>query len=474
MKEVGGNGGRMSIGTDCAEERRGLLQSRWQFVGVCAYLLSQAYMIPICSLGPSWPVWPTLADLSVALLLCTCLLRAGQSRSLSLPNRTALRGLLFIVIGCLISYGIVTILMEASRPLNIPKLNGRDVGAYQIYRMMQSLFVFWAVAQVELNPSRTAILRHVVTFTLIAICVPMLLTFVSVFEAGIFTAHLPADRHLSPWPLYSIRDSRGWGTISYNHSYTSVQILLLAALRIHLSDTVRAFANGFCLMLGLLCIFISGSRAGLAAAVFFTLVIFNRRPIYVALAVLATTAAPFVLELLSDSWKVQLSLTGERQATLFALDDSDNVNRRTDVWKAHIAFLSESPIRWLVGTGFGSGLENIGAGHNQYLHFIIETGLLGLLIWLMLFLRILGLLGRFEGGERAILWVTVALLLSCVTQETFYAVPVMGHFCGFYFCAVAIALRRRQDVAARPQPEPSVSPLAMGGLLPRLTNSLGE
>jgi hypothetical protein len=84
-----------------------------------------------------------------------------------------------------------------------------------------------------------------------------------------------------------------------------------------------------------------------------------------------------------------------------------------------------------------------------YLHLIVEGGLIGLAAFLLVASTVLRHLRLREAGLQPILWATVALLFSSLTQETLYPTPATGHFLGFYLSAVAIALRSDEDGGAK-------------------------
>jgi hypothetical protein len=115
--------------------------------------------------------------------------------------------------------------------------------------------------------------------------------------------------------------------------------------------------------------------------------------------------------------------------------------------------LNQKPIRWVLGTGFGTAVDADPVLHQDAhmlpLQIIIETGVIGLIVATYLFSTILRYLYVSEVGFKPLFWATVALLIGSLTQETFYPVPALGHFIGFYLCSVAIALRmkifRRQN-----------------------------
>ena len=76
------------------------------------------------------------------------------------------------------------------------------------------------------------------------------------------------------------------------------------------------------------------------------------------------------------------------------------------------------------------------------LHIILETGIVGLLMFFLLFSNILKCLYQNESGTKPVFWVTVCLLIGSISQETFYPVAALGHFLGFYLSSVAIVLRK--------------------------------
>src|SRR4051794_26294041 len=47
-------------------------RTRWMFLALCAYLVSQAYTIPVVLVGP-WAVWPRLGDFALGLLVAAWL-----------------------------------------------------------------------------------------------------------------------------------------------------------------------------------------------------------------------------------------------------------------------------------------------------------------------------------------------------------------------------------------------------------------
>lgn len=325
---------------------------------------------------------------------------------------------------------------------------GSSIGFYQIYRLIEFICIFWVTAHIPLPPERLNVLRRIVEAILIFVCAGIVLTYFSIVPLSALTAHLPQSPDIAgPWSWYASRTGlggSGWGTIGYNHSYVAAQVLMLLSLKMHLSLNQNLFANNLLLLLSIIACFLSESRNGLATILIFAMIYWIQKPIY---GVIAGVFAVFIGIITIFIAPKSINLTSsegsaiERQASLLEANNAENLSGRDQIWTDRIAFLDTDPILWFVGGGFGSAVDSGDRAHMLYLQIIIETGLLGLLIFGFLFYKILYCLYRYEVGGKPIFWVTVAFLVSSLTQETFYPVPAMVHFMGFYFCSLAIALR---------------------------------
>lgn len=56
----------LSVELDRGALRSPSTRTRILFVGLCAYILSQGFTIPILPVGPSWAIWPLLSDAVLA------------------------------------------------------------------------------------------------------------------------------------------------------------------------------------------------------------------------------------------------------------------------------------------------------------------------------------------------------------------------------------------------------------------------
>lgn len=382
-----------------------------------------------------------LSDLATGLLVLTFLLGFWHTSAVSRANEAIFRILILIFVGCVLSY--VSYLAWITNE----DAKGSSFGVYQIYRLVEFICVFWITAKIPLTLERINLLRRLVEAVLIFVCAGVILTFFSIVPLSALTAHLPQSPGIAgPWSSYASIGSlggAGWGTVGYHHAYVAAQVLMLVSLKIHLSLNKKQFSDSVLLLVSILTCFLSESRAGLAAMLIFAIAYWFQKPIYAV--VTAIVAAIGITVQLSAIETVNLtSAEGsviERQTTLFEASDTENLSGRDQIWMDRITFLDEEPIRWLIGSGFGSAVDSGDNAHMLPLHIIVETGLVGLLIFLFLFSKIFYYLYQCEPGVKPIFWVTVAFLVSSLTQDTFYPIPALGHFVGFYLCSLAIALR---------------------------------
>lgn len=423
-----------------------LQHTKWLFFGLCCYLLSQGFTIPILAIGPSWAMWPTLPNLATALFIISFLLSSRNTLTLSKASKNIFYILVFIFLGCILSFAwhLTWVSNENAK--------SNSFGVFQIYRLAEFISIFWVTAHIPLTPKRIELLRRIVEAVLIFVCTGILLTYFSILPLETLTAHLPQSPDVAgPWSRYINPESvvkssigNGWGTIGYNHAYVAAQVVMLIGLKIHLSLNRKLFLDSMLLSMSILACILSESRAGLVTILIFAVVFWFQKLVYGIIATAVTVVAGVTAIVFTPELRDLTSTVGsttKRQATLFEAIDTENLSGRDQIWIDRINFLDEEPLRWFIGSGFGSAVDYGSNAHMLYLHIILETGLAGLLMFVFLFSKILYYLHRHETGMQPIFWVTIAFLISSLTQETFYPVPAMGQFVGFYLCSLAIALR---------------------------------
>jgi hypothetical protein len=409
------------------------------FFGICLYLASQAFQIPIVALGPSWAVWPVLSDVAVAILLVGWLANSRFLRILSVPNQEVYSSLLLI-------FGATT---AAFFVMNLPSMlqtipqaeKSVEFGLFQIYRLAQFLLVFRIASGLPLTPKRVRILSVLAFVTLTAAFLGIVGTYTSVLPTPLLVSHLPSDKKIAgPWVTLSTGQWYEAGTIGYNHSYVAVQLVMLAGLALSLKPRRNVLFDVMCLLTSCLGAFLTASRAGLAAALFLMVTYLFKRP-----AALLLSVAAFGLIFLAffnylGNLDLGIAETVERHLTLQRPLDPENLSGRTDIWRNSLQFLMEQPVRWVIGAGPGAAARLGNNAHMLPLQIVLEGGIIGLILFGWTMFRMMARLYRFESGVKPVFLTTGALLISSATQETLYPVPSMGHFLGLFFCAVALAL----------------------------------
>jgi hypothetical protein len=415
----------------------------WPFVALCGYLLSQIYLIPLYPWGPSWAVWPRLADLAVGFLVATALLSKPGNWPVTESSRAVFRLLVIGYIACIGSFFLVNLLVGAGgRGLAI------NDGQYYLYRATQFLVVYWVAMRTPLTPSRQRILWRIAAATLVVSCLLCYASWFGALPGPALVRHLPQAREVcGPWAVYVKDRARGYGLIGFNHGYVAAQLLILTALTLNLAPRRRPLVDVTLIALALGACFACGSRAGFAAMGLFTFALFVRNPIYVPLAALLLgVASMFVPEQFASG---DIERVATEQAKIANPMEAAQFRARLNIWSEWLDRFYSEPHLLVMGLGFGGVRGEAGErmGHMQYLTVLGEFGIIGLLFFLWLYYTILHGLWRHEAKPSPVFWATVALLFGALTQETFYPVVSFGHFLGLYFFTVALALRP-QPVAA--------------------------
>jgi O-antigen ligase len=86
--------------------------------------------------------------------------------------------------------------------------------------------------------------------------------------------------------------------------------------------------------------------------------------------------------------------------------------------------------------------------HNNLLHVLIETGIVGLIVFIIVFIKILSELWKIREINlfaKYMFYSTIALLASGLTQETFWFQNSFGSFWLFYICCLSIAFAQNKQ-----------------------------
>jgi hypothetical protein len=375
---------------------------------------------------------------------------------------------------CAISYVLFTVVGENLDALEFGSKSGFQTGAFQLVRLIQFATLFWLVCQIPLTPSRLQVLLKIARSVLVIVCGLIIATFVGLVAQSTLVRHLPAGAVAAgPWQQFQLTfHEQGLGAVGYNHAYVAAHVTLLLGLCLLLSNRL-AFAPDLALIaLSTVAVALTASRAGLLAQLIFVLAYLAWRAWPVLLV-----GGILIIVLLAGPGAFQPQLPGsgtpqntasedpanlsiiERQRTAFSFQDEENLSGRDSIWKGKIGELNDDPLRWVTGWGFGtSGDHGPGnAAHMLPLQWIVELGLVGAALFTAAFLALLRSLWKRESPDRPVFWLTIALLVSSLTQETFYPVAAMGQFLGLYLVTLGVALRPESDCSLAPERYRSVS-----------------
>jgi hypothetical protein len=226
-----------------------LKQTRALFVGLCLYILSQAFLVPIVPIG-NWSIWPNLSDFAFLILITVFVINLNARRKWisSETNNHVLRILLAVLLGVFLSYfaylSFIYIIPETNKSI--------DTGIYRLYRTTQFVLIFLAVSKIPLTPDRLQILRKLVDLVFLITCLGIFLTFTSIIPLSLVTSHLPLTGAWIYFANTSADGGRALGFVGYNHAYVATQILLIIALRLHLTEELPfAKSNNAFLLIGL-------------------------------------------------------------------------------------------------------------------------------------------------------------------------------------------------------------------------------
>ena len=302
-----------------------------------------------------------------------------------------------------------------------------------------------------MTPKRLGKLSKAAGAALIAVLISLAGTYSSLIRTSWLVALLPSDFNTAgPWAYMAHTQLYDVGTIGYNHAYTAIQIMMLLSLYMTLQARENRTLVVVLLLMSLGGVFLTGSRAGMAAMVLFVAAYFIRKPGMLAIAVVLTVFLLVGAGSLIDKLDINVSQTLHREAALSNPLDPGNLSGRQGIWLLSLAFVKVDPLRWAIGAGPGSAAQLGTNAHMLFLHIVLESGLIGLSIFGWVTYNVLRRLRRQGAVARPIFWVTVAFLISSLTQETFYPLPSFGHFLGLYLCSLAIILNtggRRQPRA---------------------------
>ena len=418
---------------------------RLPFLVLCGYFAVQAYTIPVATIGPGWPVWPTLPSMFAGLLVGSVLVWGRP------PSRGARRitgVLLAILLGCVLS----VVWWGVRHPSSFLAFSqAAQTSAFLLLRVVEAIAVFWAVSRVNLATGHTNALGRAIAFALVVTSLTVTLTYLGSIPLASLAPQIPADPDVSgPWSRYHMLSGEGWGTVGYNHGYVAAHLLMLLILRLQLRRTGLGIFDVALVATTGVAILLTGSRAGLAAYAFFATAVAFRQPRLALWIGAAAAASLLMFPAMGFDIAGPVEDVLDRQGALIAPFRAENLAGRWEIWTLTIRTLAAEPLALLFGNGFGTAMDFV--GHNAHmmpLQVLVELGIPGLMCFGALVVATLRLLDKPNPSGRTLLWGTIALLLSSLTQETLYPSPAFGSFVALFLASLALFENRSGGGAER-------------------------
>ncbi len=434
-----------------------------RYVLALVLLATYYYTIPIMKTPWGYTSYPTLDDFA-SLLFFVASASAISSRVRSVESRIfplLLVAAVLVMPSALLSY------------LGNPSGRILRYGVWLGLHYWKMFAVFAAAAVLIMDERRFRRVLTLVWAGSVLVGVYALLQYVGVLSLSTWVDAF-ADR--GPWTkeLQEI-GPQALGPLSFNHAvlgnYMVVAVMIAFAIVRTAPPVLKLLAQLSIPFFVVITLF-SRSRAGLVGVVVglvVYLILSKVRPAAI-IAVLCGCVVIYVAIQASPDMQDRFVLTKGGKSV------AEYSSGRLTGWGEIVAYMVRNPYTFLTGGGLGhtyaaydSGKLPLVAAHNNYLHWLIEFGLLGLLLPLVVLLRLFKIFRAMFGADRfhreigvAFCSLIVALMWVATTEENFTPLPGMGRLGGYlaFLFGAAVALQRTRLLryrAARPA-APRVAP----------------
>ncbi|MBN1307317.1 MAG: O-antigen ligase family protein [Chitinispirillaceae bacterium] len=326
--------------------------------------------------------------------------------------------------------------------LNVQKKEGIDIliSLWYMFNLLQIFAVFLIFSHEKIAASREQYINLVLLLSVIEGAAALL----QYFQTG--------DNSINT--LRTIT-----GTFSTHHAILGSMMVFPLALCIYRSTASRHLLGKiFYLSGGVLSFYIvviSGSRSSIvgiiASIVIWLFFGFSVTKKYL-ISIMVVGVVATVLFLFSPLRRLVIDTIKNSETSM--LDISSY--QRLIIWKeAFHQFAEASPLNKLFGIGIGNyytmtysfqmieGFNWVSGAHNNYIHVLIETGIVGFFVFIFFFGFILAALWRRSTNDRlcrVLFYATLAFCFSGLTQETFWFQPAFCRFWMVYTTFLGICL----------------------------------
>jgi len=259
-------------------------------------------------------------------------------------------------------------------------------------------------------------------------------------------------------------------TLGPNHAHLGLYMLIALAVALYRSHSRDGSWPSIVAFLAFVTILISGSRAAQTGSLAILFVHFFRK-ISVAnfakmlvVLILAGLAFVYIMEQRKGSTtkddftqEMRPDPNQEKFEIGNGVDVDKSAGRRLLMWFVSWKVITSSPDRFFLGIGFTNFRWEFGhliilpfytnAAHDVFLQVWTETGLVGLLLYLWIFISLIRFSLRQRKTNPEILLLaglSIAMLLTGLTQETLYPNEAMCNINVFFFSACVILMSHQQ------------------------------
>jgi len=404
-----------------------------QFFSVFVYLLSHGFTIPVLPIGPSWAVWFRLDDFATLFLFLVYLSTRRNTRPMEKTERLVLS---LIVVGIVFSFPSILV-GKLMRPEII---KGPHFGIFQTYRVIQYVTVWFCIRGMSFSSKQFDKISYTVFFITLFTVIIGFGNVTGVISASRLVSHLPYD---GPWIFVhqKVGSSRTLGPYGYL-SGEMVDRMVFLTMILLASRKPRAIFRISLVALIACVVFLSGARAA-SIAWCVALAIFScKKAKQLIIAPIVIVLMFVVLRMLpADNRIVEYST--RRISTIVHREEDITMAGRTIQWQEVLETIASDGRIPFMGVGWGFGgqvLGGAGNAHCMVLQVLLELGILGLLLFLLLLFGDVPAAARKRSTpNRKLRAGFLGLLVASLTREVFYPVSSSGSFLGLVAAVFAIS-----------------------------------
>jgi len=420
-----------------------------KFLIICL-ILSFSYDLPLFSFYKHWATLK-LSDITGIFVIYGYIATGGFAK-LNFSRALAIPLLLFFLIAVITSAPTIIFISQSEGVLLSLKYSG-----YWLIRLAQYILFYFIIY--EYASDRQTAYRFLIAFWI----------------GGIFVSFIGLLQHVGIAPQY-------WGslvktphtitsTLSFHHQHLGLYMLLIIfmTLGLFLRSSSKSWKMAFGLSL-LLFIFIEllslrrSTCFGVIFGLFLWLIFQSTEPrrklitYSTVIIILGVITLSFIsIKPLQSRFEAFKGLTSISSGKVTFADESNKaIKVRLNIMNNFLDIIKNNPSCVIFGRGYMSSpmrYEQTGA-HNEFIQFIHDSGVFGLLVFFWLLFSILKILFQhfhpnyddWRSIYNTFFFGMIALICSCFTGGFFTASHVVGSFLGFFLSLLAVIMASMEKI----------------------------